>query len=74
MYDGDHSIMRFQYHKPHKILDGIEALLLDSHYHDSNILWDEPQSFITDDEINAALAGGSQVSGGKLRIFQFLMR
>lgn len=66
------SLLRFHYHK----LDGIEKRLneLDMHTREYQSDWTMMpiyRQFITDDEINAALSGGSGFSGGKRRITEY---
>ena len=72
MYHSDRTIMRFQYHKPDTLLHRLEALAKDHKYCNSTIdHFNEQKSFITEDEIDASLACGSSVSGGKIRIYSF---
>lgn len=55
---------------------GVDTLLSDlslerKAYTAENAMRTPPDRYITDDEINRLLCGGSGVSGGKLRIYQF---
>ncbi len=68
-YENDRSLLRFNYHKPRVLLDGITDLQLPRREYSSDMTaLPEIGMFITDDEINAALTYGSSVEGGKGRI------
>lgn len=71
-YEADNTLLRFRFYRPTEIYDRLCELDLPRAIYQSK-LTDVPdvQLFITEDEINAALIGGSNISGGKKRIYQF---
>ena len=71
-YRQDRKLMRFHYHKPKEIWEGLKDLSL-PHTAFSSQMTEVPavNQFITEDEIDAALAHGSNVAGGKGRIFSY---
>ena len=72
VYDRDSSLMRFHYHRPADILVRVQELALErKEYHSDFSELPTPQGFITEDEINGVIAGGSHVDGAKGRIFEF---
>ena len=71
-YREDRRILRFQYHRPEELLRQLTDLEqpgrgLPSHLADIPAA----EAFITEDELDAALAGGSGTAGGKGRIYAF---
>ena len=73
-YVADHNILRFRFHKPNNILKEFEELALMNREFTSEITEMPPiEPFITEDEINESFTShGSGVSGGKLRIYEYL--
>lgn len=71
-YEADRSILRFHYHRVYELHKSVKELFLDRRTYETEI-FDLPESktFITDDEINADLARGSGISGGKERIYDY---
>lgn len=71
-YETDKSLIRFKFHKPKELLESIKELDLPRTaypmLHDN---FPEAVSFITDDEINEALRGGSHIEGGRGRIYEY---
>ncbi|MCH5278359.1 MAG: DEAD/DEAH box helicase family protein [Christensenellaceae bacterium] len=71
-YSRDRSLMRFHYHKPQKIWNSLQDLSLPRREFSTDITEiPEIKQFITEDEINEALAGESNYSGGEGRIYDF---
>ncbi len=71
-YMGDRGLLRFHYHKMDELWQGVKDLPLERREYASDLsAIPDIQGFITEDEINAELAGGSSVSGGKGRIYGF---
>jgi len=71
-YLGDRELLRFHYHKMDELWQGVKDLSLERREYATDMAdLPEIQSFITEDEINADLAGGSGISGGKGRIYAF---
>ena len=71
-YRADRSLLRFRYHRLDALQARLDELMLPMREFDSEWMPDaHAERFITDDEINAALAGGSGVSGGKNRIVEY---
>ena len=71
-YRADRSLLRFRYHRLDALQARLDELMLPMREFDSEWMPDaHAEQFITDDEINAALAGGSGVSGGKNRIVEY---
>lgn len=72
MYEVDRDILRFHYHKIDKIENALKELDLPRKEFDTEMFaMPEIKSFITDDEINQDLSGGSGISGGKKRIYDY---
>ncbi|MCC8029191.1 MAG: DEAD/DEAH box helicase family protein [Lachnospiraceae bacterium] len=65
-------LLRFHYHNIPEILDGLHSLFHPWREYASD-LPEVPEAghFITEDEIDEALSRGSQMSGGKMRIFEY---
>lgn len=71
-YVADRSILRFRYHRVYELQKSIKELFLDRRNYETEMFdFPERKTFITDDEINADLARGSGISGGKGRIYDF---
>ena len=71
-YEADRDLLRFHFHKPKDLFDRIEELNIQrTVYPKLHDEIPEPSSFITDDEIDAALSGGSNVEGGRGRIYEY---
>lgn len=71
-YEADRDLLRFHFHKPKELFDRIEELNIQrTVYPKLHDEIPEPSSFITDDEIDAALSGGSSVEGGRGRIYEY---
>lgn len=71
----DTSLLRFRYHRPEQLMERLKELELSRREYVSDIA-EVPQYeyFITDDELNAALSGGSGFAGGKGRIYDFFQQ
>ena len=71
-YKADRDVMRFHYHKPVEIWNALKDLDLPRREYTSDMA-EVPKvgMFITDDEIDATLTGGSSVEGGKTRIYEY---
>ena len=72
-YKADRGVMRFHYHKPIEIWNALQDLDLPRREYASDMA-EVPQvgMFITEDEIDATLTRGSNVEGGKGRIYTYL--
>lgn len=72
-YTEDRRIMRFNYHKPHEIWNRLKDLDLPRREYTSDMAEvSKAGMFITDDEIDATLNRGSNIEGGKGRIYTYL--
>ena len=66
--------MRFHYHRPKEIWENLKDLDLPRRTFSSDLSQvPTVQHFITEDEIDAAMTGGSSFAGGKGRIYAFFM-
>ena len=66
--------MRFHYHRPKEIWENLKDLDLSRRTFSSDLSQvPTVQHFITEDEIDAAMTGGSSFAGGKGRIYAFFM-
>ncbi len=75
MYQTDRKVLRFHYHKINNIQKAISELNLPRREFDTEMFsLPEVKTFITDDEINQELIGGSSFSGGKKRIFDYFKK
>ena len=74
-YQQDRDLLRFHYHKPRQIWENLKDLSL-SRITFSSEMAEVPveKQFITEDEIGAALSGGSGIAGGKGRIYTFFQQ
>ena len=72
-YKADRDVMRFHYHKPVEIWNALQDLDLPRREYTSDMA-EMPKvgMFITEDEIDATLNRGSNVEGGKGRIYGYL--
>ena len=73
-YREDRSLMRFHYHRFDRIMKRLRELDLPRREYQSEMM-DMPVVgyFITDDEINEDLTGGSGFSGGNGRIYEYFL-
>ena len=73
-YQQDRELLRFHYHKPREIWENLKDLSLSRRTFSSDLSQvPTVQHFITEDEIDAAMTGGSSFAGGKGRIYAFFM-
>ena len=73
-YQQDRDLLRFHYHKPREIWENLKDLDLPRRTFSSDLSQvPTVQHFITEDEIDAAMTGGSSFAGGKGRIYAFFM-
>ena len=71
-YREDRSLLRFHYHKPDKIEQGLRELSLPRReYRTEMAEIPAAQRFITEDEIAATLTRGSNIEGSKGRIYAY---
>ncbi len=72
-YQADRSVMRFHYYKPVETWNALQDLDLPRREYTSDMA-EVPQvgKFITEDEIDATLNRGSNIEGGKGRIYTYL--
>lgn len=71
-YAENRALLRFHYHRMDELWQGVRDISAERRvYPDGPAELAEPQSFITEDEISEALAGGSSVEGGKGRIYAY---
>ena len=71
-YEQDRSLMRFNFHKPYQIWQGLQELNLPRREYSTEMA-EIPavQRFITEDEIAATLTRGSNIEGSKGRIYAY---
>ena len=71
----NNSLMRFRFYSPQKLIAPMEDYARPRREYTSSMA-EVPsvQGFITEDEINEALAGGSHVEGSKARIYDFYQK
>ena len=74
-YQQDRDILRFHYHNPKQIWENLKDLNLPRKAFSSEMA-EVPtiKEFITEDEIGAALSGGSGFAGGRGRIYTFFQQ
>ncbi len=73
-YQQDRGLLRFHYHRPKEIWENLKDLDLPRRTFSSDLSQvPTVQHFITEDEIDAAMTGGSSFAGGKGRIYAFFM-
>ena len=71
-HNEDSSLLRFHYHKLERLAQRLDELDLPlREYQSSMTMPPLVRQFITDDEINESLSGGSGFSGGKARIYEY---
>ena len=70
-YERNPSLLRFPLHPPAPLLKRLQELELPRNAYSSDLLEAAAPSFITQDEINAALAQGSNMEGGRERIARY---
>ena len=72
-YQQDRDLLRFHYHRPMEIWENLKDLDLPRRTFSSDLSQvPTVQHFITEDEIDAAMTGGSSFAGGKGRIYEHL--
>ncbi|MEY8284621.1 SNF2-related protein [Lachnospiraceae bacterium 50-23] len=74
-YQQDRDVLRFHYHNPRLIWENLKDLNLPRKAFSSEMV-EAPtvKEFITEDEIGAALSGGSGFAGGRGRIYTFFQQ
>ena len=74
-YAEDKSVMRMQFYRPDKVLERFQkfALPYQPYQAREGFQWNTQKVFITDDEINAFLAGGGPYSDGRLATYSFFL-
>lgn len=74
-YQQDRGLLRFHYHQPKQIWENLKDLSLPRRTFATDMA-EVPavRQFITEDEIGAALSGGSGMEGGKGRIYAFFQQ
>lgn len=71
-YQKNSSLMRFPFYNPNKVLASMENLVVPRLEYTSSISeMPTVKGFITEDEINERLSGGSNFAGSKVRIYDF---
>ena len=71
-YEADRSLMRFHFHNPQAVLNGLRNLDIEPRqFHAVEGFTPAKGSFITEDEIDRMFMRGSGVSEGKMRIYSF---
>lgn len=66
------NLLRFPFHNPETILNTLKELAFPRRDYDSLLAQvPKPDGFITEDEIDDTLSSGSNMSGGKRRIYQY---
>lgn len=71
-YQQNHDLMRFRFYSPDFMVPTLTELTLPRRDYDSLLVEvAKVPTFITEDEIDAAIAGGSSVAGGKGRIYHY---
>ena len=74
-YAEDKSVMRMQFYRPDKVSERFQkfALPFQPYQAREGFQWNEQEVFITEDEINAFLAGGGPYSDGRLATYSFFL-
>ena len=74
-YAEDKSVMRMQFYRPDKVSERFQkfALPYQPYQAREGFQWNTQKVFITDDEINAFLAGGGPYSDGRLATYSFFL-
>ena len=74
-YEADRDLMRFHFHDPQAVLNGLTNLGIETkQFHSVEGSPPAKSSFITEDEIDWMLTRGSGVSEGKMRIYSYFMQ
>ncbi len=74
-YEADHGLMRFHFHNPQHILNGLLNLDIEpKQFHSIEGFEPAKGSFITEDEIDRMFTRGSGVSEGKMRIYSYFVQ
>ena len=74
-YAEDKSVMRMPFYRPDKVSEQFQkfALSFQPYQAREGFQWNEQEVFITEDEINAFLAGGGPYSDGRLATYSFFL-
>ena len=74
-YAEDKSVMRMQFYRPDKVSEQFQkfALPYQPYQAREGFQWNEQKIFITEDEIDAYLAGGGPYSDGRLATYSFFL-
>ena len=74
-YAEDKSVMRMPFYRPDKVSEQFQkfALPFQPYQAREGFQWNEQEVFITEDEINAFLAGGGPYSDGRLVTYSFFL-
>ena len=74
-YAEDKSVMRMPFYRPDKVSEQFQkfALPFQTYQAREGFQWNEQEVFITEDEINAFLAGGGPYSDGRLATYSFFL-
>lgn len=74
-YAEDKSVMRMPFYRPDKVSEQFQkfALSFQPYQAREGFQWNEQKVFITEDEINAFLAGGGPYSDGRLATYSFFL-
>lgn len=74
-YAEDKSLMRMQFYRPDKVSEQFQKLAqpFQPYQAREGFQWSEQNVFITEDEINAFLAGGGPYSDGRLATYSFFL-
>lgn len=74
-YAEDKSVMRMPFYRPNKVSEQFQkfALPFQPYQAREGFQWNEQEVFITEDEINAFLAGGGPYSDGRLATYSFFL-
>ncbi|MBR2736782.1 MAG: class I SAM-dependent methyltransferase, partial [Firmicutes bacterium] len=74
-YEEDHSVMRFQYYSPDRMLAMFRKFAKEAVPFDARegFAWNDHELFITQDEVDAFLARGGTYSEGRLAIYSFYL-
>ena len=74
-YTEDKSVMRMPFYRPDKVSEQFQkfALPYQPYQAREGFQWNEQEVFITEDEINAFLAGGGPYSDGRLATYSFFL-
>ena len=75
-YAEDKGLMRFKYYRPDKVAAQFRKFAKEAVPYQARdgFLWEEHQVFITQDEIDAFLAGGGPYSDGRLSTYAFFIQ